>query len=253
MNLQLQEKNALITGATRGIGRQIARTLAAEGCNVAICARAEEDVQEVVRELKGYDIKATGSACNIKNKEDYQAWIDRSVEELGGCDIFIANVSAGGGYDSEKNWTKAFDIDILGTVRGCEGVIPHMEKQGSGSIVIISSTNAVEEFAAPMAYNAMKAGLITYASQLAQFVGNKGIRVNSVCPGPIDFEGGAWEMIKDTTRPFYDATLKKFPRGYMGTLDEIASVVTFVASPRASLITGSNIVADGGFTKRVQF
>lgn len=253
MNLHLRGKRALITGATRGIGRQIARELAREGADVAVCARAIEDVEDVVRELKTFDVKAVGAACNIKNAEEYKAWVDQSAEQLGGVDIFIANVSAGAGYDSEKNWWKSFEVDVLGSVRGCESVIPHMEKAGGGSIVMISSTNAVEVFSAPMAYNAMKAALITYAKQLSQFVGNKNIRVNSVCPGPIYFEGGAWEMIKDVNRPFYDSTIRKIPRGEMGTLEEIASVVTFVASPRASLITGSNIVADAGFTKRVQF
>jgi len=119
--------------------------------------------------------------------------------------------------------------------------------------VIIGSTNAVETFAAPMAYNAIKAGLITYAKQLSQFVGRKSVRVNTVSPGPIYFEGGAWEMIKGTQAKLYEWALKQIPRGQMGTVEEIARVIVFVASPAASLITGSNIVADNGFTKRVQF
>ncbi len=254
MNLQLRGKNALITGATRGIGRQIARELAAEGANIGICARAIEDVQEAVRELKSYDIHAVGEACNIRDADAYRAWVDGCAEQLGGIDIFISNVSAGGGFDSEKNWWKNFEIDVLGSVRGCEAVIPHMEKaDGGGSVVLISSTNAVEVFSAPMAYNSMKAALITYAKQLSQYVGDKNIRVNSVCPGPIYFEGGAWDMLKDVNLPFYESTLRKIPRGEMGSLKEIASVVTFIASPRASLISGANIVADAGFTKRVQF
>jgi NAD(P)-dependent dehydrogenase (short-subunit alcohol dehydrogenase family) len=104
-----------------------------------------------------------------------------------------------------------------------------------------------------MAYNAIKAGLITYAKQLSQFAGKKSVRVNTVSPGPIYFEGGAWEMIKGTQAKFYDWALKQFPSGRMGTVEEIARVIVFVASPAASLITGANIVADNGFTKRVQF
>ncbi len=113
--------------------------------------------------------------------------------------------------DSEKNWWKNFEIDVLHTVRGCEALMEHLKKSGEGSVVIISSTNAIETFAAPMAYNAMKAALITYSKQLSQFVGKYNVRVNSLCPGPIYFEGGAWEMIKGTNQKFYDSTVRQIP------------------------------------------
>ena len=125
--------------------------------------------------------------------------------------MFVPGVSAGGGFDSEKNWVKNFEIDVLHTVRGCEALMPHLEKSGQGSIVIIGSTNAVETFAAPMAYNAMKAALVTYGKQLSQFTGKKGVRVNTVSPGPIYFEGGAWEMIKGSQPKLYDWAIKQIP------------------------------------------
>lgn len=128
-----------------------------------------------------------------------------------------------------------------------------LKKSGQGSIVIISSTNAIETFAAPMAYNAMKASLITYAKQLSQFVGKFNVRVNAVSPGPVYFEGGAWEMIKGTNAKFYESTLRAMPCGRFGTPDEVARVVGFLASPASSLITGANIVADNGFTKGVRY
>jgi NAD(P)-dependent dehydrogenase (short-subunit alcohol dehydrogenase family) len=131
--------------------------------------------------------------------------------------------------------------------------MPWLEKSGAGSIVIISSTNALETFGVPQAFNAMKAALITYAKQLAQHVGKKGVRVNAVSPGPIYFEGGAWELIQGTMPKLYDYALKQIPSGRMGTPEEVARVVAFVASPAGNLIAGSNIVADNGFTKRVQF
>jgi NAD(P)-dependent dehydrogenase (short-subunit alcohol dehydrogenase family) len=142
---------------------------------------------------------------------------------------------------------------VLHTVRGCEFLTPHLEKSGHGSIVIISSTNALETFYVPMAYNAMKAALITYSKQLSQFIGRKNIRVNTVSPGPIYFEGGAWEMIKSTNQKMYDSTLRAMPNGHFGSPDEVARVVAFLASPAASIITGANVVADNGFTKRVQY
>ncbi len=253
MDLGLRGKKAVVTGATKGIGRAIVDTLAAEGCDVALCARSEDEVEQAVREVKSSGVSVVGGAVNVRDADAYKAWLESAVAELGGCDIFVPNVSAGGGMDSEKNWWKNFEIDVLHTVRGCETLMPHLEKSGHGSVVIISSTNALETFYVPMAYNAMKAALITYSKQLSQFVGRKNVRVNSVCPGPIYFEGGAWEMIKSTNAKMYDATLKAMPNGRFGAPDEVARLVAFLASPAASIITGSNIVADNGFTKRVQY
>jgi 3-oxoacyl-[acyl-carrier protein] reductase len=252
MDLGLRGKKAIVTGATKGIGRAIIELLAAEGAHIAFCARTAEEVAQAVEALKRPDIEVFGEAVNVRDAEQYRGWLERAVGSLGGCDIFIPGVSGGGGMDSEKNWFRNFEIDMLHTVRGCEALIPHLEKSGAGSIVIIGSTNAVETFAAPMAYNAIKGGLIVYAKQLSQYVGKKGIRVNAVSPGPIYFEGGAWELIKGTQPKFYDWALRQFPNGRMGTVEEIARVVVFVASPAASLITGVNLRADNGFTKGVQ-
>ena len=253
MDLGLRGKKAIVTGATKGIGRAVIDLLAAEGVDIGFCARTPEEVADAVKALSARGVEALGEAINVRDGEAYKAWLERTASALGGCDIFIPGVSAGGGMDSEKNWVRNFEIDMLHTVRGCEALMPHLEKSGTGSIVIIGSTNALETFAAPMAYNAIKAGLITYAKQLSQFVGRKSVRVNTVSPGPIYFEGGAWEMIKGTQPKLYDWAIKQIPAGRMGSAEEIARVIVFVASPAASLITGSNVVADNGFTKRVQF
>jgi len=252
MDLGLRGKKAIVTGATKGIGRGVVELLMAEGAEVGFCARTAEDVADTIKALQREDSQIIGEAVNVRDGEAYKAWLERTAAALGGCDVFIPGVSGGGGMDSEKNWVRNFEIDMLHTVRGCEALMPHLEKSGCGSIVIIGSTNAVETFAAPMAYNAIKAGLVTYAKQLSQYVGKKSVRVNTVSPGPIYFEGGAWEMIKGTQPKFYDWAMKQFPSGRMGTVEEIARVIVFAASPAASLITGANIVADNGFTKRVQ-
>lgn len=252
MDLGLRGKKAIVTGATKGIGRAIVDLLAAEGCDVALCARSEDEVEAAVREVKAAGVEVVGGAVNVRNADEYKAWLEKAAEELGGCDIFVPNVSAGGGMDSEKNWWKNFEIDVLHTVRGCETLMDSLKASGSGSIVIISSTNAREFFAGPMAYNAMKAALVNYAKQLAIFVGKENVRVNSISPGPVYFEGGAWEMIKGAAPKMYESTLRKIPRGEMGTPQEIANAVAFLASPAASFVTGTNLVADGGFTKGVQ-
>ena len=252
MDLGLKGKRAIVTGATKGIGLGVVELLVAEGANVAFCARSAEEVAEAAAAIKRPGSEVIGEAVNVRDGEAYRAWLERAASALGGCDVFVPGVSGGGGMDSEKNWVRNFEIDMLHTVRGCEALMPHLEKSGVGSIVIIGSTNAVETFAAPMAYNAIKAGLITYSKQLSQFVGRKNVRVNTVSPGPIYFEGGAWEMIKGTQAKLYDWAMKQLPCGRMGTVEEIARVIVFVASPAASLITGANIIADNGFTKRVQ-
>jgi NAD(P)-dependent dehydrogenase (short-subunit alcohol dehydrogenase family) len=254
MDLGLRGKNVLITGATQGIGRCVANLFAEEGANVAICSRSPESVKKTVKEISLLaDGRVIGAACNIKVKEDYEAWIAKMSEELGGVDIFIPNVSAGGGMDSEKNWWKNFEIDVLGTVRGVEAVIPLMEARKGGAITMMSTTAAVETFMVPQAYNAMKAALITYAKQLSQAHGGKGIRVNTVSPGPIHFDGGTWDMFKISNERFYERTEKTHALGRLGSPEEVARCVVFLSSPAASWVTGVNLIVDGGYTKRVQF
>jgi NAD(P)-dependent dehydrogenase (short-subunit alcohol dehydrogenase family) len=252
MDLGLRGKKAIVTGATKGIARGVVELLVAEGASVGFCARTADEVTEAVTAVSRPDVEVFGEAVNVRDAEAYKAWLERTVTQLGGCDIFIPSVSGGAGMDSEKNWFRSFEIDMMHTVRGCEALMPHLEKSAAGSIVIIGSTNAVETFAGPMAYNAIKAGLITYSKQLSQYVGKKNVRVNTVSPGPIYFEGGAWEMIKSTQTKFYDSIMRQIPCGRMGTVEEIARIIVFVASPAASLVTGINLVADNGFTKRVQ-
>ena len=249
MDLGLKGKRAIVTGATRGIGRAIAEKLTAEGARVAICARDADAVTEAVEQIGGATI---GGVVNVRDADDYKTWLENTAEEMGGVDIFVANVSGGGGMDSEKNWWRCFELDVLHTVRGCDILLPALKESGNGAIVIIGSTNAVEYFGGPMAYNAMKAALVNYSSQLSQFVRGEGVRVNAVSPGPIYFAGGAWEMIKGTMPKFYESTVRKIPGGEMGTPEEVANVVTFLASPAASLVTGTNLIADNGYTKRVQ-
>lgn len=253
MDLGLRGRKAIVTGATKGIGRAIVELLAAEGADIGFCARSEEEVDETTKSLKTKGVNVVGGAVNVRDGDAYKAWLEQTATTLGGCDVFVPNVSAGGGMDSEKNWFKNFEIDVMHTVRGCEALMERLKASGSGSIVIISSTNAIETFAAPMAYNAMKAALITYSKQLSQFVGKQNVRVNTVCPGPIYFEGGAWEMIKGTQQKFFDSIMRQIPAGRMGTPEEVARVVAFLASPAASLVTGANVVADLGFTKGVRY
>ena len=253
MDLGLRGKKAIITGATKGIGRRVAELLAAEGCDLAICARNAAEVTEAVAALRGFGTNVIGAPVNVRDGEAYKAWLVAAAEELGGCNIFIPNVSAGGGMDGEKSWVRNFEIDVMGTVRGVEALTPALRAAGSAAIVMIATTAAVETFMAPMAYNAMKASLITYAKQLSQTVFRRGIRVNTVSPGPILIDGGAWDQIKQSQPDVYNATVAVQPSGRLGSADEVARCVVFLASDAASWVTGVNLVVDGGYTKRVQF
>lgn len=252
MDLGLSGKKAVITGATRGIGRAIANLLADEGVDLAICSRNQEEVDTAVSELADRGVKVVGSAVDVADKESYQAWITSVGEQLGGIDIFVPNVSAGGGNMGDEGWQNNFNVDLLGTTRGVEASMPFLEKSDAAAIVVISSTAGVETFMGPQPYNAIKGALVIHAKQLSQALAPNGIRVNCVSPGPVFIEGGAWDFIKNNMAELYDSTLAQIPQGRMGSAEEIANAVAFLASPAASLITGVNLVADGGFTKRVQ-
>jgi 3-oxoacyl-[acyl-carrier protein] reductase len=253
MDLGLKGLKAVLAGASKGIGRATAEALAAEGCDVAVCARGQEGVDATVASLKAKGVKAVGEAVDMTDNDAYRAWVGRAAEQLGGCDIFISFASAGGGPASEKTWKAVFDLDLLATYRGVDAIMPHLEKSKVGSIVAVSSTAALEDFFGPQAYNAMKAAVINYASALSQQLAPKGIRVNTVSPGPVFIDGGSWDTIKTHMTPLYEQTVKAVPMGRLGNGEEVARAIAFMASPACPFMTGTNVVIDGGVTKRVQY
>ena len=256
MDLGLKGKRAIVTGATRGIGRAIAEQLVKEGCAVAICARNADEVTRAVAELKalgGAGAQVCGSVADVASRAAVDTWVAASASELGGIDIAVANVSALAGAPGEDSWRAGMEIDVLGTVRTVEAAMPHLEKSSAASIVAVSSTAALEAFGGPRAYNAVKAAVINYVSNLATQLAPKNIRANSVSPGTIYFDDGVWGARKRDMPAIYAAALAHNPMGRMGTPAEVANAVAFLASPAASFITGANLVVDGGFTRRVQY
>jgi 3-oxoacyl-[acyl-carrier protein] reductase len=253
MDLGLKGLKAILAGASKGIGWATAQVLAGEGCDVAICARGQEGVEAAVAALSAMGVKALGEAVDVADGEAYRAWVARAADGLGGCDIFISFASASGGPASEQAWKAVFELDLLATWRGVEAVLPYLEKSKSGSIIGISSTAALEEFFGPQPYNAMKAAVINYASALSQQLAPKGIRVNTVSPGPVFIEDGSWDKIKTHMTALYDQMIKAVPMGRLGTGEEVARAIAFVASPACPFMTGTNLVIDGGVTKRVQY
>ncbi|MBX9605052.1 MAG: SDR family oxidoreductase [Gammaproteobacteria bacterium] len=256
MDLELEGKRVIVTGATRGIGRAIAERFVREGAAVGICARKADEVERAVAELQalnGGRAVVCGGAADVGNRGSVETWVAICAAALGGIDIVVANVSALAGMPNEDAWRAGMEFDMLGTVRTIEAAMPHVEKSSAGAFVAVSSTAALEAFGGPRPYNAIKAAVINYMSNLATSLAPKQIRANTVSPGTIYFDDGVWGQRKRDMPEIYAAALAQNPMGRMGTPAEVANAVVFVASPAASFITGANLVVDGGFTRRVQY
>ena len=252
MDLGLKGRKVILTGGSRGIGRAALELFAAEGCDIAFFSRNVEQVAATVASLSRHGGKVIGEAFDLSDLAAYPAWLTAAADRLGGCDIFVPGASASGS-GATGDWDACYNADIKGTVIGCETLEPYLAKSGAGSIVIMSSTAGFETFIVPQAFNALKGALLVYAKQLGQALGAKGIRVNAVSPGPIAFPGGNWEAIKAAAPELYAATEADFALGRWGGPEEVARTIVFLASPASSYTTGTNVVIDGGYTKRVQF
>jgi 3-oxoacyl-[acyl-carrier protein] reductase len=254
MDLGLAGRKVIMNGGAHGLGLATLKLFAAEGADVAFFSRDPAKVEAAVAAIEAAGAgKVHGEAFDMTgDAEGYKAWLGRAADRLGGCDIFVHTASSSG-QGATGDWQRSLDMDIMGAVHGVETLTPALEASGSGSIVFLSSTAAVETFIVPQAFNAMKAALITYGSQLSQALAAKNIRVNIVSPGAIYYEGGNWETIKTHVKPLYDGTLAQMPMGRFGEPEEVAKAIVFVASPAVPYMTGAHLVVDGGFTKRVQF
>jgi 3-oxoacyl-[acyl-carrier protein] reductase len=182
-----------------------------------------------------------------------KAWVVEMADKLGGIDIVVANVSALAIGQDDESWSKEFSTDMMGTVRLVDAAMPYLEKSKRAAIVAISSVSGREIDFAAGPYGTFKAAIIHYMQGLAYQLASKGIRANTVSPGNTYFEGGVWNAIKDNNPDLYKAALALNPTGRMGTPQEMANAVVFLASPVASFVSGTNLVVDGALTRGVQF
>jgi 3-oxoacyl-[acyl-carrier protein] reductase len=252
MDLGLKGLRALVTGGTRGIGRAIAETLAAEGADVAICARKADELDAEVARLRERGVRASGTCLDVADKAALEAWVDAVGKEWGGIDIVVANVSALAIGPDEENWRKSFETDLMHSVRLVNAAMPYLERSKAPAIVTISSVSGREIDFAAGPYGTFKAALVHYTQGIAYQLAGKGIRANTVSPGNTFFEGGVWDQIRTGNPELYKTALALNPTGRMGTPQEMANAAVFLASPAASFITGTNLVVDGALTRGIQ-
>jgi 3-oxoacyl-[acyl-carrier protein] reductase len=254
MDLQLTGRKALVTGASRGIGRAIAETLAAEGCDLALCARGAGSLDEFAGQLREQGRTVVTASVDVADEASVTRFVQTATDGLGGLDIVVSNVSAGG-LKGPDQWITSFHADLLAFVRLAEAAVPHLEKSDAASIVAVGTTSAFDTLPPTSAnsYAALKAAVLQHASGLGHSLAPKGIRVNTVSPGPIDFPGGAWDNLHQNRPEFYEGIRARIPIGRLGSPEDVARAVVFLASPMAGHCTAVNLVVDGGFVSRVQF
>jgi len=252
MDLGLNERVAIVTGSSKGLGFASAKALAREGCRLVVCARTPEPLQEARRrlaEITGAPEGVLAVVADVSREEGAQEVVARAVAAFGGIDIVVNNVATARGgtllETTDEQWFEAFDQTMMPAVRMSRLAVPHMQQRGGGSIIVIASIYG-REAGGRMTYNAVKAAEISLAKALAQQLAPMNIRVNSVSPGSILFEGGSWwKRQQDDPAGIAAFVKRELPFGRFGTPDEVGDVVAFLASARASWISGASIVVDG--------
>ena len=254
MALDFTGKRVVVCGGSRGIGRAIAHGFARSGAAVSICARGAAGLAATRAELVAHGHTTHAAPCDLADAAAIALYIAAAAEALGGIDVLINNASGFGMADDEAGWAVGMQVDVMAIVRASHAALPHLEAAarasghsgGGAAIVSVSSISAVRASVRSAPYAAVKAAVNSYTASQAAALAKSGIRVNAVAPGSVEFPGGTWEKRRQEGSPVYDAVLRAIPFGRLGTPEEIADVVLFLASPLARWVTGQCITVDGG-------
>ena len=252
MDLKLTDKVALITGSSRGIGLATAKAFAAEGCRLVLSARSAEQLTEAEAGLRASGVSVTSRVTDVSQPEEAASLVQAAVTAFGGIDILVNNVGGGGGGariadSTDEDWRTAMERNLIQTVRMMRLALPHMKGRSGASVINVASISGWSaQLAMSGQYGAAKAALIFDTERWAlEFVPHR-IRVNTVSPGSILVDGNGWDRYRVANRDYFDDYVRHgFPMGRLGTAEEVADVITFIASPRAHWINGRSIAVDG--------
>lgn len=239
-------RRVVVMGGSRGIGRAVALSFARAGAAVAVCARGREGLDAVVREIEAVGAVGYAGVCDLGDAEAIARFVPEAAGALGGINVLVNNASGFGRGDDEASWAASMAVDVMAVVRGTAAALPFLEHAGEGAVVNVSSISGLRAARRNPAYGAVKAASIHYTGSQAAMLAGRGIRVNAVAPGSIEFPGGSWERRRESDPGLYASTLAQIPFGRYGTPEEVAEVVLFLASARARWVTGQTIVVDGG-------
>lgn len=246
MQISFKGRKVAVAGGSRGIGRSIALAFAAEGANVAICARSAQGLEAAEIELKRHGGPVFTMPCDLGEANGPARFVTGAAGALDGIDVLVNNASGFGLMDDENGWLASVNVDLMATVRATQAAIPFMEKAGGGVIINIASIFGLMAMPRTLPYAAVKAALINYTMGQGLALAPKRIRVNAIAPGSTEFPGGVWDDRKTSNPQLYERTLNSIPWGRFGTPEEIAKVALFLASEMGSWVTGQTIVVDGG-------